>query len=264
MMYRISLITLFLFWLFSFWPGHTIWSHDEAHPQQGEAHQTPAETPSHSHSREEEATLKKGAELYQAYCSVCHGDKGNGQSWARHALNPPPRDFTSPLSRQRLFSGATMFNAIKYGRPGTAMVAWGSRLSDEEIGIIVKYIRTTFMKIGEEEHPHTHHHPVSTEAGRKDRGDPRAGKALYEQNCAACHGIKGDGRGPRSHFIVPPPRNFNNPIEMMGIRDRNHLFTRIQTGVVGTVMPAWGGVLSDQQIWDIVAYIEEAFLKKEP
>src|SRR5262245_23812623 len=47
------------------------------------------------------------AALYHNYCSVCHGDQGDGQSRARGSLNPPPRDFTtayalSELSRERM------------------------------------------------------------------------------------------------------------------------------------------------------------------
>jgi mono/diheme cytochrome c family protein len=32
--------------------------------------------------------------LYHNYCSVCHGDRGDGNSRARNSLVPPPRDFT--------------------------------------------------------------------------------------------------------------------------------------------------------------------------
>ena len=34
--------------------------------------------------------------LYHDYCSVCHGDKGDGNSHAKQGLVPPPRDFTTP------------------------------------------------------------------------------------------------------------------------------------------------------------------------
>lgn len=205
-----------------------------------------------------ESDLGKGAELYHDNCSVCHGDRGNGQSWAMHTLNPPPKDFTSRDSKERL-SEVKMFNAIKYGRPGTAMVAWGSRLNDEEIITIVKFIRKTFMGLEEDDHVHVHasHHESA-------EGNPAEGQKLYEQNCSACHGVNGDGRGPRAYFISPRPRNFTNSQEMVGIEDSSHLFTVTREGIVGTVMPAWGGVLSDEQIKDIVAYIEKAFLKKKP
>ena len=211
---------------------------------------------SESASPGSENNPRGGAELYHDNCSVCHGDRGNGQSWAMHTLNPPPKDFTSHEAKERL-SEVRMFNAVKYGRPGTAMVAWGNRLADEEIIIIVKFIRKEFMGVEEEDHLHAHTHDEQVE------GNPVEGQKLYKQNCSACHGVEGDGRGPRAYFIVPRPRNFTNPVEMAGIDDSRHLFTVIREGIVGTVMPAWGGVLSDEQIKDIVAYIEKAFLKKK-
>jgi len=35
-----------------------------------------------------------------------------------------------------------------------------------------------------------------------------AGKAAYDQTCAACHGATGEGNGPVAFAIKPPPRNF--------------------------------------------------------
>src|SRR5690242_19927953 len=32
------------------------------------------------------------------------------------------------------------------------------------------------------------------------------GKSVYLQNCAACHGVKGDGRGDAAAFLLPKPR----------------------------------------------------------
>src|SRR4026208_1666412 len=37
----------------------------------------------------------------------------------------------------------------------------------------------------------------------------KPGKAVYEQHCAACHGVNGDGNGPASVWLFPKPRNFS-------------------------------------------------------
>ncbi len=78
------------------------------------------------------AETRDPALLYHNYCSVCHGDKGDGNSHARSSLNPPPRDFTRPeaavaLTRERMLA------AVRDGIPGTAMAGWKTQLSEEEI-----------------------------------------------------------------------------------------------------------------------------------
>src|ERR1700693_4101280 len=40
------------------------------------------------------------------------------------------------------------------------------------------------------------------------KGDPDKGRIFFMGNAFTCHGVKGDGEGPRSYFITPPPRNF--------------------------------------------------------
>jgi len=71
-------------------------------------------------------------ERFSLYCSVCHGDRGDGASHAQQGLVPPPRDFTDPafgntVSRERLVA------AITNGVPGTAMIAWQTELSPERL-----------------------------------------------------------------------------------------------------------------------------------
>ena len=84
-----------------------------------------------------------GEHVYQKYCSVCHGEKGNGQTPLGRALYPYPKDFTSAdmagISDKRL-----MF-VVEYGKPGTAMAPWGSQLSPKDIRRVVLYIRQRFQ-----------------------------------------------------------------------------------------------------------------------
>ena len=82
--------------------------------------------------------------LYQDYCSVCHGDNGDGQSHAMQGMVPPPRNFTSPQSSVELGHERIMA-AIKNGVPGTAMAGWKSRLSDVQVEAISNYIQQKFM-----------------------------------------------------------------------------------------------------------------------
>ncbi len=70
--------------------------------------------------------------LFVENCSACHGPTGEGSGIA------PP--LNSEELRARLDDQA-IAATITNGRPGTAMPAWGGRLSDEEIAALVALIR---------------------------------------------------------------------------------------------------------------------------
>ena len=238
--------------------------------------------------RPEDTELQLGRRLYKQHCSACHGDRGNGASWAKNSLNPPPRDFTSPASREEL-SRERMIVSVTHGRPGTAMMPFSSRLSEREIEAVVHYIRTAFMGAdtpapaagmdagmngratdggAKEEAPIAETASLSRSPPQADmsapfphglQGDAERGRRFFESNCYVCHGKRGDGRGPRADFIRPPPRNF------LGERARRELnrpalFRAISRGRPGTVMPAWSTVLNDQQIADVAEYVFQAFI----
>lgn len=90
--------------------------------------------------------IKEGEELYQKNCSVCHGDKGDGNTWVSHELNPKPKNFTDPLVIT-VMTRKRMRDSIINGRSGTAMQAFKTQLSESEVNLIIDYIQTAFMKV---------------------------------------------------------------------------------------------------------------------
>ncbi len=86
------------------------------------------------------------------------------------------------------------------------------------------------------------------------------GKRIYGQYCTPCHGIKGDGRGPRARneALQPPPRDHTNGF-YMNIQSDVRFFKVIKYGGkannLSHVMPQWKHILSDKDIVDIIAYI---------
>jgi cytochrome c oxidase cbb3-type subunit 3 len=78
-------------------------------------------------------------------------------------------------------------------------------------------------------------------------GNAKTGKAVYEKHCVACHGKTGKGIG-----TLP---NLSDARTLAGRADAQ-LFEKITDGGRGSGMPAWGGVLSEQQRWDVLAYIK--------
>lgn len=74
-------------------------------------------------------------DLFKSKCSMCHGPEGKGFS----AIKTP--DFTDP-KWQASKKDAELKDAIKNGKKDTMMKGFGDKLSDEEIGSLVKYIRS--------------------------------------------------------------------------------------------------------------------------
>ena len=79
-----------------------------------------------------------------------------------------------------------------------------------------------------------------------------AGAEIFKNNCVACHGEQGHGDGPASAALNPQPKNLSELASTVG---DDYLFWRISTGKVGTSMVAWTGVLTDEQIWQVVSFI---------
>jgi len=216
-----------------------------------------------------------GRRVYADTCSVCHGDDGRGARWAASNLNPRPRNFTLPATRNELTRGQ-MINAATYGKPDTAMPGFSSQLSQEDIGAVIDYIVGAFFPplaegevaavddatgSGATDVSDSHIIDMTLAMPRGLVGDPRLGQGYYMANCVACHGIGGDGQGPRAYFILPKPRNFQHPGSRQSY-NRPTLFRAIARGSLGTEMPAWDTVLNDQQIADLAEYVFQAFISE--
>jgi mono/diheme cytochrome c family protein len=88
------------------------------------------------------------------------------------------------------------------------------------------------------------------------------GKTVYAQNCLACHGANGDGKGDAAAFLLPKPRNFAQANFRLRSTGPSHLptdvdlFRAVSLGMVGTPMPPWRVNLSDEDRWAVVEYIK--------
>lgn len=91
--------------------------------------------------RTDAISFAAGQQLYQANCASCHGDGGRGDGPLAAGLNPRPSDFAEHMPAGKHTDGQ-IFLWIRDGFPGTAMPAWGKRLSDEQIWQLVNYLRT--------------------------------------------------------------------------------------------------------------------------
>lgn len=84
-------------------------------------------------------------------------------------------------------------------------------------------------------------------------GNPIHGQNLYQQHCLRCHGPRLDGNGPEADSLRVRPTNFHTYLTLA--RGARELEEAIRQGQNLTPMHAWDPVLTDQEVYDLVAYI---------
>lgn len=84
----------------------------------------------------------------------------------------------------------------------------------------------------------------------------REGKALFENNCASCHGASGHGDGPAAKGLNPAPANLAVAVKMPIASDAYLDWTISEGGVpVHSAMPPFKAILKQNQIWQLVLYL---------
>ena len=78
-------------------------------------------------------------------------------------------------------------------------------------------------------------------------------KVLFSENCAACHGINGDGKGPNASGLKPPPTAFTDSARASR-RSIFGLYQVISLGLDGTAMTSWES-LSSVDRWALAFYV---------
>ncbi len=251
-----------------------------------------------------EPRLQHGKVLYEEHCRVCHGDKGNGATWTNSVLNPPPRNFTSPqarriLTRKRMLASVTygrketammgfsnrlsetdVHAVVDYIR---ATFMKGAVVADAGVMDLSGSRALGGGHAGAAPHGRAPasigSHGMAPRLGQSQaavhkvdmnapfpaglRADFERGRGIYMANCTACHGARGDGLGSRAYFMQPKPRNFLH-IESRSMFNRPALFRAIMMGKAGTVMPAWGTVLTPQQVADVAEFVYQDFIHPNP
>lgn len=182
----------------------------------------------------------KGDKLYEKHCGACHGLNGSG------GVGVP----LSLPSFQASVDDHFLFQTIRLGRPGRVMPA-NNDLSDAQITAIVKHIRSLAPDII----------PIAFDNEKRIKGDIANGEKLYSENCAQCHGAKGEGghgtgvtfSRPRDLPIIAPALSNSG---FLAAASDEMIRQTITYGRRGTPMQAFGRKgQNEQEIDDIVAYI---------
>ena len=92
--------------------------------------------------------LEDGKELYEIYCGVCHGNKGDGNGWLVDESNPNPKYLAAPTSylTDELINAENgrYYHTIMQGKG--VMGSYADKLSYEERWQVIHYIRTIQAK----------------------------------------------------------------------------------------------------------------------
>ncbi len=159
-------------------------------------------------------------------------------------------------------------------KPGSIMPSY-SYLTDHEMADLVVYLQSVGANREEvrakEHYEETgeHHEKTWFDAPQEIKDDweriaeskdvnnsayANAGRGIYMQNCAQCHGVAGKGNGPVSKTMLKKPANLTRPY-YSAYSDAMY-YWRLKEGVAGSRMPRWGRSLSEEQLAYLVAFVK--------
>ncbi|MBW2232061.1 MAG: c-type cytochrome [Deltaproteobacteria bacterium] len=92
-------------------------------------------------------SVRAGQDLYQTFCWICHGEKGDGQGPAAARLpGNKPRDFTSSdfviEGRENEIYEIVRTGAASSIHGSDYMLEWGTKLSPQQMKDLVEYLKT--------------------------------------------------------------------------------------------------------------------------
>ncbi len=223
-------------------------------------------------SGEEENIL--GKELFDAYCSRCHGIEGDGKGEASNFTYPRPRDFTAGMFKFRSTPSGEpptdddLKRTILGGLAGTSMFGWKSKLAESDVEALIEYIKWEFAEETFEE-----------DGEPFEIGDPppvsqellNIGKEIFTNaKCWECHGkyARGNGeKGWQPNFkddwgYKIWPTNLNHPWEMRNGSRLQDIYRSVTTALDGTPMPSFADAYSDKKRWGVAHYIKSMHVKR--
>jgi mono/diheme cytochrome c family protein len=243
--------------------------------------------------------LNDGKSLYTEYCMPCHGVKGDGNGVAAKGLSVPPRNFKlGQFKFGKVVSGELphdqdFFDILKKGLNGTAMLPWD--LTDQQMFNVVQYIKTfapekwdgADKKLGD-----------VIVAGKDPYGEAhkasaiQRGKEVYHvvAQCWTCHRAyvshaelneisQKINKSPMTEFdpdmyhvklqpsdydvaTMPPEFTYDQVRSAVTVEE---LYVRLNSGVGGSAMASWKGVLQDDEIWAVSHYVKSLMdMKRSP
>jgi len=179
-----------------------------------------------------------------SYCQLCHDARGTGHGALAKEMKLKITDLTTTVRSRsdtilkKIISGEgkqVISGRDRHNILSEAMPNWKGVFTDRQIDALIAYLR--FLG--------------NSKYGLM--GDPVKGRDLYQQYCQVCHGEDGDGEGILTKLIKIHPADHTNSTEMDEFSNEQ-LLDNILTGK-GKYMPAWEGILTRQEVEQLVSYI---------
>lgn len=162
--------------------------------------------------------LLEGSQVFGAYCTGCHGPRGEGRQYPNIDTRFPSIGAADFLD---VAPPGFIEQTIKEGRPGRRMpglAAPGGSIRPEELTSLVSYLRRLAPP------------PPSIAEVAAAGSNAARGETTYRRDCAACHGEAGEGTPLGSPLATPDSR----------VRGRRRAaYQAVTAGVAGTAMPGY-------------------------
>jgi mono/diheme cytochrome c family protein len=232
--------------------------------------------------------LNEGQRTYAAFCTSCHGEKGDGLGPSARGLHPPARDFTRGIFKfgsvpaGQLPTDEDLIRIVAGGLRGTAMTGW--EVPRPQLQAVVQYVKT-FSPRWQGEQPGQPIRPTPDPWTGRDPAAVERGKQVYHglARCQACHPayasrdeMEGAARAltggeaparPEPYAAIERDSDYGVRIrapdfthdELSSVRPehwREDLYRVIAAGVGGTAMPTWRGALDERDLWALVHYVD--------
>jgi mono/diheme cytochrome c family protein len=178
-----------------------------------------------------------GASIYAEKCAPCHGDQGMGNgAQAAQLPNPVPAIGRPDIAENA--RPADWYDIITNGNIERFMPPFASLTAGQRWDVIAYVFSLS-----------------------SSQEEVAAGAALYEANCAACHGPSGRGDGAQAAGLPVSPTNFTDQ-ELMSTRSNAEMANAISAGV-GESMPAFSQ-FNASELANLSAYLRSLTFASQP
>ncbi|MBI5035045.1 MAG: cytochrome c oxidase subunit II [Chloroflexi bacterium] len=213
------------------------------------------------------------------WCSVDHWRmRGNIEVVDPNNPYPTPQTFAPPLYQQLKIDIDALHPAqnVPPSRPSAARGASLAGLIVISTDLRTQSPSDVFAKLRVDDSPKSYSDQqlwdVIAFAWKQAAGDESIakGQQLYARDCAACHGELGKGNGPAGRDLPGlaamqsdthsmqdgkrGPADFTNTAQMLGASDVL-LQGKIVRGGMGTGMPEWRTLYTDEEMWQVISFI---------